>query len=388
MSGPPADYPPELPPEVARWLAIAAETEAARAFRAQYALRYPRPRYEPGCTGVDPSFQTIGSSPYGDQTWVGLQWPLAPWSAPTELNPLGVGNYLAVLDSFYVPANTRKRLRGFRQLRMLMAITNPAAPSGMLSQLREAAVMGARGDRMAALGPLVDQIRARMDLRHLHGPVEEAVRALADIAAPAARDRIIFAAAAPAPRPTWFEVTTPGFHFPDSFLSWHLCTLDDSLLQAIRTAAGPFDTSNFAFRMSNVNAAILYENAGFAPADLNFQGKPDYYQLAKGYVPPNGGGRPWGKPLGSWGTFYDLRTPWRNSQAWQALDMEIEGPRTVAIFAACHQTNPATRQAITLPSGPGLPISSGIAPEEAFAVNWPLAIEGSVAAQLVVEESV
>jgi hypothetical protein len=308
---------PGIPKDVDRWLRAAVDFEAERTFRALHSLRQPRPRYEPACTGLDPAFQGIGSSPYGDQSGMGLVWPFAPAHAPTEGHPLGVGPYLAVLDMFYVPSGMRKRLRGIRQLRTLRAITNP-------------------------------------------GSEDEA------------------------PRPTEIVVTTPNWHFPDQYFSWHLRELPDTLLQRIRPATGPFDTQNFAFRMSVANAAILYENASFNAFDLDARGKPDFYHLLTGYVPPNAG-RPWGNPVGKWGTFYDLRAPWNDSHAWSSLDIEIAGPCTVALFASCLQTNFASRTPITLP---GTLISTGIAPEEAFAVNWSTAIEGRVAGQLVVEDSV
>jgi hypothetical protein len=303
--------------EVLHWLKVAASEEAARAFRALNSLRMPRPRKEAASTGLDEAMQGLGSSGYGDQNWLGVRWPAAPPSFPDEVS-IGVGRYLAVLDTFYVPQGCRKRLRGARLLRSIGAITNAGAVSTSVP-----------------------------------------------------------------PRPTELVVSSPAWHFPDSGFSWHLREIPDTVLNSIRRGPGPFDVQGFAFRMANSGAALLYENAQFHAFDLDWRGKPDWYQSLIGYQPPNGGGRPWGNALGGWGTFYDLRAPWNSSHAWQSLDMIVEGPTTVALFASLLQTNTSTRTAITLPAAL---IPTGISPEEAFAVNWTNATEWRAAGSLVWED--
>lgn len=316
--------PADFPMSVNRALDEAAVSEAERAFRAFNMLRQPRARFEQATAGLSVDMQGLGASGYGEQSWLGLEWPLAPWQDPSEGNPLGVGRYLAVLDQFYVPTFARKRLRGARLLRSLRALTNP--------------------------GAITDDVPPRY--------TELLVR-----------DNF-------------------AFHFPDSAISFHLRIIERA---SFRQGPGPFDTDSFAFRFLRTSPAILYENASFPAANIGVDGKPDYYQLLTGYVPPNRG-RPYGKGLGNWGTFYDVgRAPWNSGHAWSSLDMVVDGPATVAIFAALLQTN-GTGQA--LPGHPArtpitLPqtlIDSGISREEAFAVNWSNAFEGRVAASLVVED--
>jgi hypothetical protein len=309
--------PCDPPPDVQRWLETASLEEADRAFRAHHAIRMPRKREEQSTTGLSVDMQGIGSSGYGDQAWLGIEWPAAPFGGPSDLSVLGVGRYLAVLDAIYVPERSKKRIRGIRLLRKLRAITN--------------------ADSVSASVP---------------------------------------------PRPTELQVSTVDFHFPDSALSFHLRRIPRVLLQSLRQGPGPFDAQNFAFRFQNATPALLYEDAEFHPWDLNFRGQPDYYQNLIGYVPPNQG-RPYGVGIGAWGTFYDLRSPWDASQAWNSLDLIEEGPATIALFAALRQTNPATRTALEVPDTfyPG-----GLAPEEQFILNYPNAYEGRCAGSIVWED--
>jgi len=161
-------------------------------------------------------------------------------------------------------------------------------------------------------------------------------------------------------------VQTPGWRFRDGAISYHLREIPKNVMTGVRRTAGPFDTEGFAFRMAQT-PALLYQAAHFPAAHVGFDGKPDFYVNLDGYVPPNFG-RPWGNPIADWGTFYDERAVWNNPTAWQALDVTIEGPCTVALFVSCLQTNAATRSNLPAP-GAGF-IASGTSPEEAFLLNY------------------
>lgn len=173
------------------------------------------------------------------------------------------------------------------------------------------------------------------------------------------------------------EVTSPQWHPSDANIVWHLQTLGPPNNQGgpYLPDQGPADTESFKFGFS-MTPALLYKTATLAA--LN----PFYVNLTA-YTPPNLG-RPWGRPLrnGAQGTFLDLRTPWRTDYAWDSLDIPVEGPDTIAFFASVAQSNPSTRAILT---PPGTFFSSGIAPEDAFLLNFPGAIYWRVGGSLIVE---
>jgi hypothetical protein len=173
-------------------------------------------------------------------------------------------------------------------------------------------------------------------------------------------------------------VTSPVFCFADGNVSWHLRQLGGPNGQGLppRTPA-PNDLRNFNFRFIET-PALLYENATL-PA-----GNPFYVHLTD-YTPPNSG-QPWGYPLsaGHQGTFYDLRTPWETHGAWNSLDVELDGPATVALFISVGQTNPGREGRVALtPPSPLFP--NGLSDEEQFLLNFPSAIYWRVGGSLIVE---
>jgi hypothetical protein len=166
------------------------------------------------------------------------------------------------------------------------------------------------------------------------------------------------------------EVLSPFFHLPDGNVSWHLRVIGDGEIP--RPGTGPNDLRDFMFRMSD-NPALLYETATVA--------SPFYVNLTA-YTPPNRG-RPWGTIINSeQGTFLDQRAFWRDDHSWDSLDIPVDGPATIALFASVRQSNPQTRMAIT-PPAPFFP--GGLSSEEQFLLNFPGAIIWRVAGALVVE---
>lgn len=126
------------------------------------------------------------------------------------------------------------------------------------------------------------------------------------------------------------EVVSPAFRLPDGNVSWHIQRLGPPNAQGFpRAVSDGSDLQSFKKRYAE-NPALLYERYT--------SGGPFYTQLTA-YTPPNGG-KPWGTALrsGQQATFYDLRTEWRSHGAWTSLDMEIQGPCTVAFFASVLQS--------------------------------------------------
>jgi hypothetical protein len=168
------------------------------------------------------------------------------------------------------------------------------------------------------------------------------------------------------PRVIEREIESPMFKFQDGNISWHLMDVGAPNAQGynpLRT--GPNDLDNFIFRWSS-SPALLYETATLPAGD------PFYVDLTA-YKPPWQGRPPGTTLLPQFNTMYDLRTPYRTSQAWNSLDIPLEGPRTVAFFASVRQTNPATRAPYTPPAGltPEEFYSLGISQEEQFILENP-----------------
>jgi hypothetical protein len=165
-----------------------------------------------------------------------------------------------------------------------------------------------------------------------------------------------------------FPVTTSAWRFVDGDVTWHLRQLGAlSNLgipsQVLQTAVPvPGTAASTAYRYaSSGGSALLYESMAL-PGSL-------YVDLTA-YTPPNGG-KPWGVAVengGDFFTFYSLRTTHQTWGAWTSLDIDVEGPNSWGFFASVYQTNPATRQTLTIPT---TVISSGIGPEEAFLANFP-----------------
>lgn len=164
-------------------------------------------------------------------------------------------------------------------------------------------------------------------------------------------------------------VSSPFWHFPDGDVSFHIRSVRGVPLRT----PGPTDRRSFKFRRSD-GPALLYETATVPAGGL--------YVNLTAYRPPNAG-RPWGEPLEAHqGVFYDQRTQWLTHGAWNALDLEVEGPDIVTAFVSVCQTNPSGRPVITPPT-PFFP--GGLSAEEQFLLNFPSAIYWRVGMSLIVE---
>jgi hypothetical protein len=168
------------------------------------------------------------------------------------------------------------------------------------------------------------------------------------------------------------QVTSPFWHFADGRVSFHIMRLGPTGQGFPEQRANPSDRQNFLFQQAD-GPALLFQTA--TPIDA-------FYVDITSYTPPNGG-RPPGTALeaGLQNNMPGLRTTWETSQAWNALDVEIEGPDKIAMFASVVQTNPQTRPVLT-PPNPFFP--AGVPPEELFLLNFPSAIYWRVGGSLIV----
>lgn len=121
--------------------------------------------------------------------------------------------------------------------------------------------------------------------------------------------------------PFELEVTSPGWHFFDGNISWHL-RWEPNLYspESVFDPAGP--PPALSPSMSGTDSALLY-----IPPSLP-------------YFPP-GAGIPPGADVEFLGTWRDMRFPWTSTD-W-TLAIPLVGPGILRYYASVHQTNAATR---------------------------------------------
>lgn len=155
------------------------------------------------------------------------------------------------------------------------------------------------------------------------------------------------------------EVVSPAFRLPDGNVSWSLRRLGNPNARGFpQVGPTPLDLRSFKKGWSD-GPALLY-------ADYSIPAGNRIYPQLTAYTPPNSG-RPWGTPLpvGPSGPFTDLKTPWKATQAWRSLDLDINGPDTICFFASVWQSAGTYTVAAPSASFSGLNI-----PEEAFMANF------------------
>ena len=171
------------------------------------------------------------------------------------------------------------------------------------------------------------------------------------------------------------EIQSPNFRLPDGNISWHLQRLGPPNAQGYPQGQAPLDLNSFKKGFAQ-GPCLLYSNYTIAA------GNRIYTQLTS-YTPPNGG-KPWGSsvPSGHQPTFFDLRAPWRDAESWGSLDMNVEGPCTIAFFASVYQSGGAYGVA-TSP----LAFGNGLSNEEQFVGNFssPRPIYWRVGGALILE---
>jgi len=165
-------------------------------------------------------------------------------------------------------------------------------------------------------------------------------------------------------------VTTPNWSFQDGNVSWSLVLVKPQPVplpfKTVYNLTGS-NADNFLFRYADPCAAgaLLYENYSMPVANSRTTGAPDYYTFLNGYVAPT---FPTSDTIsGDLNEFSDLRFPWNSARAWDSLDVVVDGPVTIAMFASVRQTNPNTRN--TNPQTSNNVPAPNCLPEEQF-INY------------------
>lgn len=178
-------------------------------------------------------------------------------------------------------------------------------------------------------------------------------------------------------------VNDPFFKLPDGNISWHMRTMAQNAPLGFDANPGQIqdpltggNQQNLAFESAD-GPALLFQTVATP--------NPFYVDLTA-YTPPNAG-KPWGEPLTpELGTFYDLKTGWRRSEAWHSLDIRIQGPCRVVFYASVQQSDPSVQNGRTPLTAPNpFVFSGGLSPEEQFLQNYPSAIIWRVAGAMIVE---
>lgn len=163
---------------------------------------------------------------------------------------------------------------------------------------------------------------------------------------------------------SFFEkpIVTPRWRFPDGNISWHVMAVQPNVPTPsfLVGTAGNINNQTPGFAYNNTTSpSILGNGAGEV-----------------GYTPSNGG-RPFGAPLTpDLGNIHDMRWPWDSANSWHySLDVPINAPCDIVLYASVQQTNTETRN---LPSVPPSPVPgadaagfSTLSPEDQFFLTFP-----------------
>jgi hypothetical protein len=175
------------------------------------------------------------------------------------------------------------------------------------------------------------------------------------------------------------QVTSPLWRFPDGNVSWHVMALPPNSQRPAFLGALP----------AGVTGNVTNQLPGYAfvsaktPAILSLTSAADQAS-DNAYWPPNGG-RPTGAPLtADLGNIHDIRFPWDSANSWHySVDVPINPPCDVALYASVKQTNTATRTNPTPPAN-----LSVLGPEDQFYLTYPsTAVYWRVAGSLVFSEN-
>ncbi len=326
-------------------------------------------RREQTTVGFDANLQNVGSDPYGSPYWVGQT--IQPTPPPNGSRYL----YLLALSRF--GAHRKARLVGMRQLvtigQYIPFTVSTTAAGGQTLPTSPINVASTAGFPPAGIALITTSAGVQKVMYTGLTPtsITGATGGVGVIAPGALVQAVI------ANYPLEHEVTTPFWKFVDGNISWHL------------RRVGPLYQNTTATTKNAESMQFLY---GQTPA-LLFQNTPSD---VGGYVPPYGGQPPGNALIPDLATFHDIRFPWWSNQAWRSLDIEIEGPCDIALFASVLQTDPTTRTPLVIP--PGVPLRT-LQPEDAFIATpadptnprqqigpAPNAIYARVAGSLIFEE--
>lgn len=160
------------------------------------------------------------------------------------------------------------------------------------------------------------------------------------------------------------EIRQPLWHPLDGAISWHVMVVGRS---SQRDQRNPLNADGLCY-MDSASPALLYQS--LAP-----------------YAPPNGG-RPWGTPVtSSLGNVHELRYHWRDRYTQRAIDIPINPPCDVALYAVVRQNDPATNPSF----GEGATANqfSALSPEDQFVVAYSAYAQyGTIAGSLVFDQNI
>lgn len=142
--------------------------------------------------------------------------------------------------------------------------------------------------------------------------------------------------------PIELEITSPGWHFQDANISWHL-----------------------RWEPNHFSAASTFDPAGQIPGTSpQTEGQDTALLYVPPFLPytPPGAGIPPGSSVDFLGTWREMR--YQDMQS-RELSIPVIGPGKVTFYASVHQTNVETRCPITIPAGVGRPEDQFVAALEA-----------------------
>lgn len=160
------------------------------------------------------------------------------------------------------------------------------------------------------------------------------------------------------------EIWQPLWHPLDGDISWHVMIVGRTNQRDTRN---PLNADGLAFQDS-MSPALLYQS--LAP-----------------YVPPNDG-RPWGTPMtSSLGNVHELRYRWRDRDSQRVLDIPINPPCDVALYASVRQNDPTTNP-VFADEATVTPQFRALSPEDQFVVAYaPYAQYGTIAGSLIFDQN-
>lgn len=165
--------------------------------------------------------------------------------------------------------------------------------------------------------------------------------------------------------PLFQPIVSPFWTFPDAIVSFHLTALRGAPSSvAVPGAMAPWDLPpGWSNQLDSTSTGIIAQNNVTGTGHLT---------LFPNDIP--------GTPLGSLGSFSDTRFPWISS-AIGAVDMMVEGPCLIGLYAVVLQTNPQTRPVLPAPQDLG-----AWSQEQRFVNAYPDARIYSVAGAIMVED--
>jgi hypothetical protein len=161
----------------------------------------------------------------------------------------------------------------------------------------------------------------------------------------------------PTQYPLELPVTDPTWNFIDGNVSWHLRRIEPQQYVSTTYYDVPFPAP-FASDRTGMTSAILA-------------------RIPAPYLPLNSGS-PYGKPIGSLGTFRDIRYPW--TQVTANLKQRVDGPCQVVLYASIWQTNPDTRVQPPVEAD-----GTYLRPEDRFVINHPQSRYWRIAGRMEVD---